>query len=215
MVHHYIKRELISVTMQTEKKKPEERVRNWVFIVYPESLPLNWRDVLDDYHVPWCESPLHDRDLNPDGDLKKPHIHVCLFFDGPKSYNQILEITNKVNGTIPQKIASAKGMIRYLVHLDNPEKAQYSFSDILCHSGFDYECYLKPNSQLRYEYIEAMQEWVDDSECTEFWMLFREAKTNHRDTWYPLLCDNSAFVMEKYISSRRNYFKEYLKEIRD
>ena len=38
-------------------KRKDERVRNWTFIVYPESAPDKWRDILDDMHVPWIESP--------------------------------------------------------------------------------------------------------------------------------------------------------------
>ncbi|WP_225354628.1 Rep family protein, partial [Ligilactobacillus murinus] len=58
--------------------KKDDRARTWTFIVYPESAPENWRDLLDEYHVPWVESPLHDKDINPDGTVKKAHWHVIL-----------------------------------------------------------------------------------------------------------------------------------------
>lgn len=38
--------------------------RDWAFIVYPESAPENWREILDDTHIRWIESPLHDKDFN-------------------------------------------------------------------------------------------------------------------------------------------------------
>ncbi|MDF9661329.1 Rep family protein, partial [Bacillus cereus] len=43
----------------------DERTRNWTFIVYPESTPENWREIINDLHTPWIESPLHDKDVNP------------------------------------------------------------------------------------------------------------------------------------------------------
>ena len=40
-------------------------------MVYPESAPENWREILDETRMRWIESPLHDRDINPDGTPKK------------------------------------------------------------------------------------------------------------------------------------------------
>lgn len=100
------------------------RTRNWVFILYPESAPEDWRTKLDDLLIEWVESPLHDKDVNPGGEPKKPHWHILLLFSGSKSYEQIVEITLSVNGTIPKPCISVRGQIRYFAHLDNPEKAQ-------------------------------------------------------------------------------------------
>ena len=60
-----------------------EKGRDWTFIVYPESAPDNWRELLDDTHLRWIESPLHDKDVNEDGEIKKPHWHILLSFEGP------------------------------------------------------------------------------------------------------------------------------------
>src|SRR5699024_11179639 len=62
--------------MTKRRKDKDERTRNWTFVVYPESAPEDWREIIDDLHVPWIESPLHDKDVNPDGEIKKPHWHV-------------------------------------------------------------------------------------------------------------------------------------------
>lgn len=112
--------------MGNKDSQAKARTRNWTFVVYPESVSSNWRDVLDEEHIQWVESPLHDKDTNADGEIKKAHIHVLVMYDGVKSYNQILEITNKINASVPQKCGSAKGLVRYMVHMDNPEKYQYS-----------------------------------------------------------------------------------------
>ncbi|WP_245335898.1 Rep family protein, partial [Staphylococcus sp. GDY8P117P] len=71
------------------------RTRNWTFVIYPESVSEGWRDILDDEHIQWVESPLHDKDTNPNGEIKKAHKHILVMYDGVKSYNQILELTER------------------------------------------------------------------------------------------------------------------------
>jgi hypothetical protein len=185
----------------------DERTRNWTFIIYPDSVPSNWKDIIDNEHIPWIESPLHEKDENADGEHKKPHWHILLLFDGKKSYEQIEELTKKLNATIPQKCANAKGLVRYMAHLDNPEKVQYSKSDIIGHGGADVTTYLKVTGSSRYQLIGEMRQWVEENHCTEFFMLFDYAADKKFDDWFPLLCDNSAYIMGEYIKSRRHYFE--------
>lgn len=118
---------MLAKDKKTDKKvdkkqsKKDSRVRNWTFIEYPESAPDNWRSVLDDLHIKWVESPLHDKDTNPDGTVKKPHWHVMLCFSSKKSYQQILKICRGISGTNPQRVEDITGLVRYMAHLDNPE----------------------------------------------------------------------------------------------
>ena len=102
-----------------EKVKKPSRTRNWTFIVYPESAPQNWRSIIDEDHVQWIESPLHDKDVNPDGEKKKAHWHILIMYDGPKSYDQIKSLTDKLNSPIPKAVASARGLVRYMIHINN------------------------------------------------------------------------------------------------
>ena len=184
--------------------RARERARNWTFVTYPESAPSNWRDTIDALLVQWIESPLHDADDNADGGQKKAHWHVLILFDSMKHYDQVKEITDSINATIPQKVASAKGLVRYMIHLDNPEKHQYEKSSIVGHGGADVAEYLKPTISSRYQLIKEMREWVEANGCIEFFKLFDYAATERFDDWFPLLCDNSAYVLGEYIKSRRH-----------
>ena len=192
--------------MSERKSSPtkDDRTRNWTFVAYPESVPQNWRDILDGEHIQWIESPLHDRDINADGEPKKPHWHVLVMFEGKKSFEQIKELTDKLHATIPQKCASAKGLVRYMAHLDNPEQVQYDRGEIIGHGGVDIAEYLKPTSSSRYQLIGEMRQWVNDTDCIEFCDLFDYAAQERFDDWFPLLCDNSAYIMGEFIRSRRN-----------
>lgn len=182
----------------------DERIRNWTFILYPESAPEGWRSVLDVEHIQWVESPLHDMDVNADGEIKKAHWHILLLYGGKKSFEQVSELTHQLNATIPQKVASSKGCVRYMAHLDNPEKYQYNSSEIIGHGGVDIGEYLKPSSSSRYMLIGEMVDYVKLHNITEMKDLINVAREFRYDDWFPLLCDNSAYIMNQYIKSLRN-----------
>lgn len=64
-----------------EKTPPKEgRTRNYATIVYPESAPPNWISILEDEHIASFISPLHDKDIENDGENtpKKAHYHVIV-----------------------------------------------------------------------------------------------------------------------------------------
>lgn len=182
----------------------EVRTRNWTIVVYPDSAPDNWRTILDDFHIEWIESPLHDNDINGDGEPKKPHWHILLMFGAVKSYEQVKDISDKLNAPIPQRCHNSKSMVRYMAHLDNPEKAQYNISDIRAHGGVDLSELLRPSSSERYSIIGDMIAYIKNNEVTEFQDLMDYALANEFETWFPLLCDNSAFVVGQYIKSQRH-----------
>lgn len=190
--------------MSEKKATADGRARIWACIVYPESAPTNWRSILDDEHIEWAESPLHDSDVNEGtGELKKAHWHIVLAFDGKKSFDQVSSLVAPLNGTLPQVCHSLKGSVRYFAHLDNPEKFQYSPSDIIGHGGFDVSSALAPNSAQRYLLIREMKDWCWREGITEFSDLLDYASEYHFDDWFPLLCDSCTMVMREYLRSRR------------
>ena len=66
------------------------RTRNWATVLYPSSdnTPTNWKEVLQEQLIPTFISPLHDRDYNGTGELKKEHHHIILMFEGVKTKEQ-------------------------------------------------------------------------------------------------------------------------------
>lgn len=181
-----------------------QRTRNWTFVLYPDSAPENWTEQIDELHIEWIESPLHEFDTNPGGEVKKAHKHILMMFGGMKTYEQVAEITEQLNSTIPQRCLSVKGTVRYMAHLDNPEKFQYSPSDIKQHGGVDLAELLKPSSSERYELIKEMCQYIKENDLTEFQDLMDYSMLERFDSWFPLLCDNSAFVIGQYIKSQRH-----------
>lgn len=120
------------------KKKSSENVkkRNWAFVLYPESAPENWREILTETGLQCAVSPLHQYDVDPNGEVKKAHFHVILCYAGPTSYNVVKNLTDSLNQPIPQALEQVKGYYRYFTHKDNPEKYQYDEQDITTINGF-------------------------------------------------------------------------------
>ena len=171
-----------------------DRGRNWTFIVYPESAPQNWIQVLaDDLRIPFCISPLHDSDLNEDGSDKKPHYHVVLGFEGNKSQDQIQDIAKKCNGTRVFQVQSMQGMIQYLIHKNNPEKHQYKREDIKCFCGFEIEPYFAPTTSQLEKIANDIDSFVIDNGITEFDDLMQKARLISKDWVYILRNRNTQF----------------------
>ena len=94
-----------STTTTTDTRVGENgRSKVWTFVVYPESIDKNWKAILDEEHIQWIESPLHDKDVNADGTAKKAHIHVMVLFSSVKTYEQVADLTAQIGATIPQSI---------------------------------------------------------------------------------------------------------------
>ena len=106
-------------------------------VLYPESAPEDWREQLRLSGLQVAISPLHDKDTNPTGEPKKAHHHVILVYGSPTTYNNVKSLCDRLHQPIPQPLEQVRGYYRYLTHEDNPEKAQYSKSDIQTLNGFD------------------------------------------------------------------------------
>lgn len=175
------------------------RTRNWTFIVYPDSAPELWRSILDDYHVSWIESELHDKDINPDGTPKKPHWHVLMLFDGVQSFEQVEEISSKVNSARPEKVKSVKGLIRYFGHLDNPEKYQYGLSGIICHQGADIGEILLPSFMDKLNLTNEILDFIDENNIKYFNQVLNYARKNKFDTWFAFLTTPASYTINNYL----------------
>lgn len=175
------------------------RTRNFATVVYPESASGDWMEKLADLKIKAFVSPLHDKDKNPDGEPKKAHYHVILMFDSVKSVEQVKEITDEIGGVGVEKINSLRGYARYLIHADNPEKAQYEKTDIKQFGGADYEgiCLLASD---KYAAIREMIQYCTTNEIISYADLLRYA-AEQNENWFRCLCDNGTVVMKEFLKS--------------
>ena len=63
--------------LNPKTKQPYKRGRNWWIVVYPESLPENWKEIIST--EPVAISPLHDKDVNADGTKEKAALSYSFF----------------------------------------------------------------------------------------------------------------------------------------
>src|SRR5699024_7732227 len=83
-------------------------------------------------------------------------------------------------------------------------KAQYDSSDLQAFNGADITELLKPISADRYSMIADMLQFIDDNQIMEFEDILTYARLKKLDTWFPLLCDKSAYIIDSAIKSKRN-----------
>ena len=199
--------------MSDKKSIGEKRSSNWNFILYPESAPTDWREIIDGTHIEWVESPLHDKDINPDGTGKKEHYHITLLFPSLKSFEQVEDITKSVNAPIPIKCQSVKGSIRYMIHKDNPEKFQYDWNNIVCHGGADLTALCAATATERLQIQKDIIKFIRESGIIEFEDIVNYAMDNDVTDWLNVLLNYSTISINAFIRSRRHKAEKFSKDI--
>lgn len=179
--------------------KSSRRVRSWATVVYPESAPEGWQEMLGEQCIPVMISPLHDQDINPTGELKKAHHHILFCFDGKKSRDQVMEYVELIGGVGCEPVGSTRGYARYLCHLDNPEKAQYQLQDVRCFGGADYMGMIGLAID-KYVAIGEMMDFCDANYIRSYAVLMRYARDQRMD-WFRILCDCGTVVVKEYLKS--------------
>lgn len=74
------------------------------------------------------------------GDLKKPHRHVIIMLDYSAPLQTWLNNFAPLDIHYMEIVKSKRGYLRYLCHLDNPEKARYNVHDVIMLGGVDISC---------------------------------------------------------------------------
>lgn len=178
----------------------------WAFVLYLESAPSNWKEILQLRGIPVCISPYHDKDVNPDGTPKKPHYHIILCFPNTTTYNNVKSITDSLNQPIPISLDAVNGYYRYLTHKDNPEKYQYSPEDIETLNGFSIDDFV----ELTYTQVKTiciyLHQLIIDNNILEYSDLLDYLLTNELYTELDV-ASNHTMLFNTYICSRRNKIK--------
>lgn len=191
----------------SEKSSKNVKKRNWAFVLYPESAPENWRELLQKTGLQCAISPLHDKDVNPDGEPKKAHYHIILIYSGPTSFNVVRSLCEGLNQPIPQPLEQVRGYYRYLTHKDNPEKAQYSENDIQTLNGFDISDYIELTRSEVIAIKKHLQQIIREADITEYSDLIDLLADSEMSTEFDVATSNTLFF-DRYITSRRHKKKE-------
>lgn len=185
----------------------EKRSNKWTFLLYKESAPENYLEILESMHIPFILSPWHDKDVNKEtGEFKKAHKHGALFFETLKSYSQVSELlTSNLNTPAHVEVVmSPKGMYDYFTHAEDPEKTLYDINDIESGCGFDLEKFLISNNNDKF--LSLIIDIIEEYNFTEFNNLVRYARKENL-----MLLDlimNKTYFFAKYLDSKRHSRRE-------
>ena len=104
------------------------RYYNFGLIFYPDCekhnnladiIALNYRAVVI----------LHDKDVDDNGEIKKPHYHAIISFKNARTINSLSNELGLESYFI-QPISNLKSSFLYLIHKNAPDKYQYDFDSL-------------------------------------------------------------------------------------
>lgn len=123
--------------MAKKKLDHDKPDRKWFIELYTETESYSYDEVITnlcEYFDEWAYI-IHDKDINEKGEIKKVHVHFCGLTKTPRIRKNISTVTG-VPETFIERAGTWKGVNRYLLHLDNPDKYQYGLYYV--ESNFDY-----------------------------------------------------------------------------
>ena len=168
------------------------RSRQFFFICYPESLPSPI-DVCIRVSNPYAYAYiLHNADFDDDNKPKKEHFHVFLKFENPRFFSSIANQFG-IASNLVESCRSPRASIRYMLHLDDPDKTIYYQSDI--HSkNVPLDKYLKDNNEnvdvlLLIERLHSHEDrtfgdFVAWTAINDLYSVFRRSASTYRDIFY-------------------------------
>ena len=148
----------------------ERSVYKGLILYSEDSTHLNAMSIIEQQYE--YKAILHDKDIDENGELKKPHFHYIVKMPS-SSPNSTLANNLGISENYVQCIHTLKGAYNYLTHKFNPEKFQYDNTDLFgslvldCEENQegDFECLLKA---IKTEKISSMYQltlWSLENHC--------------------------------------------------
>lgn len=201
--------------MENDNQKPKEykysklKKRYWTFVLYPESAPGDWKDVLQRTGLEIAISPLHDKDKDPNGEIKKSHYHIILCYNSPTTGKNVKTLVDELNQPIPLPIDSVRGLYRYFTHKDNPDKYQYDEREITSLNGFDIRDYADLSSADKTKIKLELTKFIQESEILEYSDFMDKVIELGKPDYFFIASTNTVYF-NAYLISKRNKHKECL-----
>ena len=192
--------------MPRVKESTEKRSCVWSVVFYPESVCADWKTRLDNSIVPWALSPLH----SPDEEVSKPHYHIVFKYSSLKSLPQVQAdfgwLRAKADGSTAiyiMRVESLKGMVRYLVHADQPRKEQFSdgSASIVSHA-LDISPYFVNSDDEQVRLVAEMCSYIREFNVISF-SRFVDLALSYNPEWVKFLMGRSSHIISDYIKSYR------------
>ena len=107
------------------------RTRRWSLIAYGVNPCGDALELLKFTSCTGLAMIYHDKDVLEDGSPKEPHWHILAYFANAVSRKGACAAIDEicVGNVLGEPVKDVHGAYEYLVHKNNPEKAQYSPGD--------------------------------------------------------------------------------------
>lgn len=185
--------------------------RHWAMILYPESAPLNWKEILQETGLQCAISPLHDMDKDDKGNFKKEHYHIILSYSNNTTFNVVSSLCDKLNQPIPQAIENVKGYFRYLTHEDDSDKFHYDKNYIVGINGFPIHKYTDSNDDINVVIeLVMLTDFITDNNITEYHTFIEMVKNNDSLSQYLHTAMKKTIFLNAYIRSLKYKLKSKL-----
>ncbi|MDV5973973.1 replication protein, partial [Streptococcus canis] len=150
----------------------KEKARYFTFLLYPESIPDDWKMKLELLDIPMAISPLHDKDIDKkNGGFKKPHYHVIYVAKNPVTIDSVRLKIKRTLGDNSLSIVqivrkSMENMYLYLTHESKDAVAKkkhvYQKTDIQLLSNFDISRYVTLDVEEKDYILDVVCNMIDE-----------------------------------------------------
>lgn len=172
----------------------QSNARYWVGVLYLENMLDNWQDELGDIvqlPVAYC---IHDKDLDNDGDCRKPHVHMILAWGNTTTYKNAMSVFELLSAPGKQcintckKVISIRGSYNYLIHDTDAarKKGKYLYpkENRILLNNFDIGSYEQLDLALKNEMIRELGQVIIDQFFTNFIDFYEYVLFNYEDLNY-------------------------------
>lgn len=202
---------------EKENRGAGKRHKVWMFIFYPDTAEVGWRDECDELGLPFLVSPLHDRDVwtaaderrNPDhieGEVKVAHYHGLVEYPQPVDYDTVKEDFAFLRTHSIKYAKSKASMALYLTHEKCSDKVQYDWRDVLEFGGANWHDWCNELEDL-HATMKEMRQYIIANNVSEFYE-FQLWCDENNDMWSRALDLKCAWAIGNFIERRRNAIQQ-------
>ena len=157
-----------------EMQKDGIKDRKYQGVLYPDSESYCCDDVLNILKSTFPEFAyiLHDKDVDENGELKKPHIHWVGRLKAARYLSALADDLGIAENMI-ERCRSFDAFIRYLIHADDPDKFHYPLEAVI--STFPINKFFRDDEEIQ---AGRLADYIIDARCSSMSNAVRWALKN-------------------------------------
>lgn len=148
------------VNEKVSSKIKNERSLYWNLILYPDE-DISHKNALEyiQHHYSYAYI-IHNKDIDQNGELKKPHVHCVIKFNNYRWKNAISEELN-IPSNYLQKCNNLKSSLEYLIHFNEDDKTHYNINEVFGDLKIKLEYYLQDRNITESEKVLQLIDFID------------------------------------------------------